>query len=92
MDHHALDADFLQSIVGRETAEARLIDSLVLSIRVILLQKVKELFRGGLLGMTLYCSYLWGYRHLPTFSMDIDSYENLLSFERNFVTLHTGTV
>jgi hypothetical protein len=24
--------------------------------------------------------------------MDINSYENLLSFERNFVSLHLGTV
>ena len=58
----------------------------------ILLQKVKELFSGGLLGMTLYESHLGGYRHLPTFRMDVDSYENLLSFEGNFVSLHIGTV
>ena len=34
--------------------------------------------------MTLYESHLGGYRHLPTFRMDVDSYENLLSFEGNF--------
>ena len=42
--------------------------------------------------MPPYNSNFWGYRHLPIFRMDINSYKNLLSFERNFVPLHTGTV
>ena len=42
--------------------------------------------------MPLYNSYFGGYCHLPIFRMDINSYENLLSFERNFVPLHLGTV
>ena len=42
--------------------------------------------------MPLYNSYFGSYCHLPIFSMDINSYENFLSFERNFVPLHTGTV
>ena len=92
MDYHAVDTDLRKGIVGGEPAKPRLVDSMIFAIRVILLQKVKELFRGRLLGMTLYYSHLGGYRHLPTFRMDVDSYENLLSFEGNFVTLHLGTV
>ena len=92
MDYHAVDTGLRKGIVRGEPAEARLVDGMIFTIRVILLQKVKELFRGRILGMTLYYSHLWGYRHLPTFSMDVDSYENLLSFEGNFVTLHLGTV
>ena len=49
MDYDAVNTDLCQGIVGGETAEARLVHGLILAIRVILLQKVKELFRGGLL-------------------------------------------
>jgi len=42
--------------------------------------------------MPPYNSYFGGYCHLPIFPVDINSYENLLSFERNFVPLHTGTI
>ena len=57
-----------------------------------LLQKVKERFRRGFLSVPLHISYFGSYCYIPIFLVDVDSYENLLSFERNFVSLHPGTV
>ena len=42
--------------------------------------------------MPLNFTYFGCYCHIPILLVDVDSYENLLSFERNFVSLHTGTV
>ena len=44
------------------------------------------------LGMTLCKARLGECFHCPSLCMDINSYENLLSFKTFFVTLHLGTV
>ena len=41
--------------------------------------------------LALNYSYFGSYCHIPIFLVDVDPYENLLSFKRNVVLLHTGT-
>ena len=65
---------------------------MVLAIRKILLQKVKERLCGGLLRVPLFVTRLGQHTDLPSFCMHINSDVNLLSFEGNFVSLHIGTV
>jgi hypothetical protein len=92
MSNDAVDAILLQSIVRGKTCKARFIHRMVFAIGIMLPQKVKEHFGGGLLRMALQKARFRQYCYLPCCLVDINSYENLLSFERNFVPLHTGTV
>ena len=91
MYDNAVNADILQRIVGRKSAETGFVNGMVFTVRIILLQKVKELSCRGFLRMSLYHSDFGGYRNSPWIFMDIDSDKNLLSFERNFFSLHIGT-
>jgi len=65
MHHDAVYANVRQCVIGGESAESRLVDSVVVTVRVVFLQKVKELLSRGVLRVSLHHSYFGGYSHPP---------------------------
>ena len=92
MYHNTIDSYLFQGVVSRKTTEASFIHCQIITIRVVFLQKVNEHFGRSFLRMSLYKPHFWSNCHIPIFLMDVDSYKNLLSFEGNFVLLHTVRV
>ena len=91
MHYLAVDAKFAKRVAGRVPAEPRLVHGVVRAAVVVLPQMVKERLGAGGLTELLHKARLGEHRHRPLAQMDINSHENVLSFEIFFVTLHSVT-
>ena len=65
---------------------------MVLAIRKMLLQKVKERLCGGLLRVPLFVTRIGQHTDLPSFCINIHSVVKLLTCGGNIDSLHIGTV
>ena len=88
MDYHTVYAGLRQRVVGGEACETCLVYGHVLSARILSVQKVNELLGRRVLGVNPLKTRFGDRGHRPFSLVDIDSHENLLSAERNFVPLH----
>ena len=77
--------------MNRESAEPRLVGRLEVGLMEFLVQSVKELLCICMLRELVLAATFCERCHVPRLQMYVNSDVNVLSFEGNFVLLHTGT-
>ena len=88
IDHNAVNAIFGQCIICSISREPRFVYSMILPIRVMSVQKIKELFCGRFLGVRLWNPYFQQYCNGPRGLVNVDTYKYLLSFKTYLLSLH----